>query len=77
MVVTISYFYVKLCVIFFILILICSLLLHLYKGKPEAPYDVHEASASSRAIVVSFVPGLDGGYTQTITAHYRRSGDAI
>ena len=24
---------------------------------------------------MSFVPGLDGGYPQTITAHYRRAGD--
>ena len=45
------------------------------KGKPEAPNDVHEASVSSRAIVLSFVPGLDGGFSQTITAHYRRTGD--
>ena len=26
--------------------------------------------------MVAFVPGLDGGYPQTITAHYRRTGDA-
>ena len=49
---------------------------HCYLGKPEAPREFHEASASSRAIVVSFVPGLDGGYPQSITTHYRRTGDA-
>ena len=34
-----------------------------------------EASVSSIGIVVSFIPGLNGGYPQTITAHYKRSGD--
>ena len=34
-----------------------------------------EASVSSIGIVVSFIPGFDGGYPQTITAHYKRSNN--
>ena len=34
-----------------------------------------EASVSSIGIVVSFIPGFDGGYPQTITAHFKRSDD--
>ena len=46
------------------------------KGKPFPATNLTAVSVSHRHIIISFRPGLDGGFSQTITCHYiTESGD--
>ena len=45
------------------------------KGKPFRATDLAAVSVSHRHIIVSFLTGLDGGFSQTITCQYRTGSD--
>ena len=45
------------------------------KGKPFPATNLTAVSVSHRHVIVSFLAGLDGGFSQTITLQYRTDSD--